>query len=75
MTGLLGNTSQGVNHFATVGDANTGVNAIDGLVALLQVDVVSAPPGSSSALMLLAPSRLGLTLLCLSVGLLQALLL
>lgn len=46
VTGLLSNSSDGINHFATVGDSSTGLNAVDGLVALLEVTIVKAPKGS-----------------------------
>ncbi|KAF7979194.1 hypothetical protein HWV62_43120 [Athelia sp. TMB] len=46
ISGLLPNTSMGINHNITVG-AN-GVPACDGLVALLDVKITAKPAGSSS---------------------------
>lgn len=44
--GLLSNTSDGINHFITVGD---GQNAVDGLVALLTVKITSAPQRATAS--------------------------
>ncbi|KAA1469736.1 hypothetical protein DENSPDRAFT_639665 [Dentipellis sp. KUC8613] len=46
-SGFLVNGSQGINHFLSVG-AN-GTNAIDGLVALLNVKVLTKPSGAASS--------------------------
>ena len=45
VSGLLSNTSDGINHYLSVG-AN-GTNAVDGLVALLEVRLLSKPASSS----------------------------
>ncbi|ETW81879.1 hypothetical protein HETIRDRAFT_318819 [Heterobasidion irregulare TC 32-1] len=45
VSGLLSNTSDGINHYLSVG-AN-GTNAVDGLVALLEVRLLSKPSSSS----------------------------
>ncbi|KAI0269996.1 hypothetical protein BC834DRAFT_864426 [Gloeopeniophorella convolvens] len=45
VSGFLSNTSDGINHFASVG-AN-GTSATDGLVALLNVKILTSPQGSS----------------------------
>lgn len=44
--GLLSNTSDGINHHLSVGV--NGSNAIDGLVAVMTVKIVSRPPVSAS---------------------------
>lgn len=44
VSGLLPNTSDGINHYLTVGENNT--NAVDGLVAVLNVKIVGRPAGS-----------------------------
>lgn len=44
ISGLLQNTSQGINHYLTVGV--NGMNAIDGLVAVMQVNIVERPAAS-----------------------------
>ncbi|EKM51576.1 uncharacterized protein PHACADRAFT_261798 [Phanerochaete carnosa HHB-10118-sp] len=44
ISGLLQNTSQGINHYLTVG--GNGVNAVDGLVAVMQVSIVERPATS-----------------------------
>jgi hypothetical protein len=41
VNGLLQNTSQGINHYLTV--AGNGTNAIDGLVAVINVKIVERP--------------------------------
>jgi len=46
VSGLLSNTSNGINHGSTVGV--NGSNAIDGLVAVWQVKIVQKPPKSSA---------------------------
>lgn len=46
VSGLLQNTSTGINHAATV--AVNGQNAIDGLVAVLSVTITQRPPTTSS---------------------------
>lgn len=46
VNGLLSNTSDGVNHFATVGV--DGRPAIDGLVAVMKVQIVGRPPVRTS---------------------------
>ncbi len=45
VTGFLTNGSDGINHYLSVG-AN-GTNAVDGLVALLTVKILSSPPSST----------------------------
>jgi hypothetical protein len=45
VSGLLQNTSIGINHNLTVGSLN--VSACDGLVAVLTVKITAAPAGSS----------------------------
>ncbi|THG98499.1 hypothetical protein EW026_g3697 [Hermanssonia centrifuga] len=47
VSGLLANSSDGVNHFATV--AVNGANAIDGLVAVMQVKIVERPSTRASS--------------------------
>lgn len=47
VSGLLQNTSDGINHYQSV--AVNGLNAIDGLVAVLTVKMVQQPGGSSSS--------------------------
>lgn len=46
VSGLLSNTSVGINHYLTVG-AN-GTNAIDGLVAVMLVKIVERPATRAS---------------------------
>ena len=43
--GLLPNTSDGINHFITVGD---GQNAVDGLIDVFEVHIVTQPTTTSS---------------------------
>ena len=45
VTGYLTNGSSGINHYLSVG-AN-GTNAVDGLVALLTVKILSSPVGAT----------------------------
>ncbi|KAH7885465.1 hypothetical protein F5I97DRAFT_1810757 [Phlebopus sp. FC_14] len=45
ISGLLQNTSQGINHFQSV--AVNGENAIDGLVAVMTVKILSMPAATS----------------------------
>lgn len=45
ISGLLPNTSEGINHNITVGV--NGASACDGLVALIDVKITSKPAGSS----------------------------
>ena len=45
VSGLLQNTSNGINHYLTVGV--NGSNAIDGLVAVMQVKIVQRPSATS----------------------------
>lgn len=47
VSGLLQNSSSGINHYESV--AVNGLNAIDGLVAVLTVRVVQQPGSSSSS--------------------------
>jgi len=47
VSGLLSNTSDAINHAATV--SGNGTNAIDGLVAVLEAKIVQRPQGSSSS--------------------------
>ncbi|KAG2138604.1 uncharacterized protein EDB93DRAFT_1322318 [Suillus bovinus] len=47
VSGLLQNTSDGINHYQSV--AVNGLNAIDGLVAILTVKMVNQPGSSSSS--------------------------
>lgn len=44
VSGLLPNTSNGINHYLTVGE--NGTNAVDGLVAVLNVKIVAKPSSS-----------------------------
>lgn len=46
ISGLLQNGSQGINHYLTV--AGDGINAVDGLVAVMQVNIVERPAVRSS---------------------------
>jgi len=57
VSGLLSNTSDGVNHFASVGI--NGMNAIDGLVAVMHVSIIGRPAASSGALRILPSLSLG----------------
>lgn len=50
VSGLLGNTSIGVNHNTTVGV--NGANAIDGLVAVLDVKITTTPSNATSSYVL-----------------------
>jgi len=63
VSGLLSNTSNGINHFATVGTTTT--NAIDGLVAVMTVKITQRP-SNSSAWRLSPPQTWRLPLLALS---------
>ncbi|KAH9979891.1 hypothetical protein BGW80DRAFT_1271078 [Lactifluus volemus] len=47
VSGHLSNTSNGINHFVTVG-AN-GTDAVDGLIAMLNVKILSAPSGATKS--------------------------
>jgi len=47
VSGHLSNTSNGINHFVTVG-AN-GTSAVDGLIAMLNVKILSAPSGATKS--------------------------
>jgi hypothetical protein len=47
VTGYLPDTSIGINHNLTVGSST--VNASDGLVALMKVQILTNPSGSSSS--------------------------
>ncbi|KAI6151426.1 hypothetical protein EDD17DRAFT_1765650 [Pisolithus thermaeus] len=47
ISGLLQNTSQGINHYQSV--AVNGSNAIDGLVAVMTVKILSQPENSSTS--------------------------
>ncbi|EIN12672.1 hypothetical protein PUNSTDRAFT_97478 [Punctularia strigosozonata HHB-11173 SS5] len=62
VSGLLQNTSIGINHNLTVG--GNGINACDGLVAVLTVKITAAPAGSKSAASRLQMPALAWTLLC-----------
>jgi hypothetical protein len=46
VSGLLSNSSDGINHFATV--PVDGLPAIDGLVAVMKVQIVARPPVRTS---------------------------
>ena len=46
VSGLLQNTSIGVNHNLTV--ATNGLNAVDGLVAIVEVKIVGSPSTKSA---------------------------
>lgn len=46
VSGLLQNSSNGINHYLTV--SVNGSNAIDGLVAVMQVKITQRPPSSTS---------------------------
>jgi len=63
LSGLLQNTSVGVNHFASVGGGPNNITALDGLVALLTVDITERPSsGQSSFAWTLFPPSLPRTL-------------
>lgn len=47
VSGLLSNTSEGINHFQSVAD--DGDNAIDGLVAVMTVKITQQPQRTASA--------------------------
>jgi len=49
-SGLLRNSSTGVNHFDTVGGGPNHINAVDGLVAVLTVKITGRPPASASSM-------------------------
>ena len=51
VSGLLSNTSDGVNHAGSV--AVNGLNAVDGLVAVMQVKIVKRPESESSYVLIL----------------------
>lgn len=57
VSGLLPNTSDGINHFVTVG-AN-GISAVDGLVAVMDVKITQRPAAKKwvSRLALVIPSH------------------
>ncbi|KAI0789660.1 hypothetical protein C8Q75DRAFT_146840 [Abortiporus biennis] len=61
-SGLLSATSDGVNHFDSV-PPNSSVPAIDGLVAVLTVKIVSRPTTSAGLRMLSPPSIITLSTL------------
>ncbi|KAJ6583879.1 hypothetical protein DFH09DRAFT_1143695 [Mycena vulgaris] len=65
VSGLLGNTSVGVNHNDTVGI--NGATALDGLVAVLDVKITAAPAGTSAGWRV-APARTGMLPLLLLLG-------
>nr|VWO96323.1 Acetolactate synthase (EC [Ganoderma boninense] len=75
LTGILSNSSSGLNHASSVG--GDGVEAVDGLVAVLTVKVLSTPPPSANGAL---PSLstpwwpLGATLLLATLTLSQSLL-
>jgi hypothetical protein len=46
VSGYLPNTSIGINHNLTVG--TNGLNAVDGLVAMMTVKILTSPAGSTS---------------------------
>ncbi|KAF8581576.1 hypothetical protein K439DRAFT_1654035 [Ramaria rubella] len=50
--GLLQNTSNGINHFLSVGGGPQNITAIDGLVAVLTVNITGRPATSASGAML-----------------------
>lgn len=54
VSGMLGNTNLGINHNFTV--SVDGVNAVDGLVAVLDVRIMQSPPESSYVLPFLLSS-------------------
>jgi len=65
LSGLLPNTSDGINHFITVGD---GQNAVDGLVAVLTVKISQRPQNTASSFALplfTTPTALSTTLVSL----------
>ncbi|KAM5533632.1 hypothetical protein V8D89_012745 [Ganoderma adspersum] len=75
LTGILSNSTSGLNHASSVG--GDGVEAVDGLVAVLTVKVLSTPPPTSSGALpsLSAPWwPLGATLLLTTLTLSQSLL-
>lgn len=54
ISGLLSNSSEGINHYITVGV--NGSSAIDGLVAVMNVKIVGRPASSSLYASVLFPS-------------------
>jgi len=73
LSGLLPNTSNGINHFITVGD---GQNAVDGLVAVLTVKIQQKPQNVASSFALplfTVPTALSTSLLSLVLCLLFSL--
>ncbi|KAG0704456.1 hypothetical protein DFH29DRAFT_873686 [Suillus ampliporus] len=71
--GLLQNTSNGINHYQSV--AVNGLNAIDGLVAVLTVKIVQQPGSNTSgAGWSNRPARLMWTLLAMACAMLASLL-
>lgn len=55
VSGLLANSSEGVNHFQSV--PVDGQNAVDGLVAVMQVKIVARPAAASSCVVSSASPR------------------
>jgi len=53
VSGYLTNGSSGVNHYLSVG--KNGTNAVDGLIALLDVKILSSPPGAAKASLCVVP--------------------
>ncbi|KAH8806619.1 hypothetical protein DL96DRAFT_1671895 [Flagelloscypha sp. PMI_526] len=49
MSGYLANGSVGINHNASVGSVQQNVSAVDGLVAVLEVQIKGRPPGSGNS--------------------------
>ncbi|KAF8527345.1 hypothetical protein JB92DRAFT_2867069 [Gautieria morchelliformis] len=47
--GLLPNSSNGINHFLSVGGGPNNITAIDGLVAVLTVNITAQPANTQSA--------------------------
>lgn len=67
-SGLLGNTSVGINHYITV--EQDGRPAIDGLIAVFDVKITSRPAGSSAPFTVSLPSILALNTLFVAVSML-----
>ncbi|KAH9976550.1 hypothetical protein BJV74DRAFT_861849 [Russula compacta] len=70
LSGFLSNTSSGINHYLSVG-AN-GTNAVDGLVAMVNVKILTNPSGPSSQKSSARPSA-GSSLFSTFVGLVSML--
>lgn len=49
VSGILNKTSDGINHFLSVGGGPNNITAIDGFIAILTVKITGQPPKSSSS--------------------------